>query len=105
MFHNKRMQYRSEMPGFPSEEWKLFAIEHPSKAILCSDKVNAAVDFIEAARLMVSGVTWTAISYIENYFEPETEFDLSDQLDLLFQFWNLKLNVILDLFSEKINFT
>ena len=86
MFHNKRMQYCSEMPGFPSAEWRLFAEEHPSKAILCSDKVNEAVDFIEAARLMVSGVTWTAIAYIENYFKPEEKFVLADHLDELFQF-------------------
>ena len=73
------------MPGYPSEEWRLFAQEHPSKAIYCSEKVNAALDFIEAIRIMFSGVTWTAIAYVENYFEPE-EFDLADHLDALFQF-------------------
>ena len=79
------------MPGFPSEEWKTFASEHFAKAILCSDKVNTALDVIEAVRMAIPALTWTAIAGIQKYLDPDTEFVLNDHLDELFQFWALEV--------------
>merc|ERR1712038_161154 len=81
MEHEERLTYCSEMPAFPSEEWRAYVQNHFAKALLCSDKVTEVIEWVEAIRLAVPAVAWTFISFIENYLEPEANFDLNDHLN------------------------
>ena len=85
--HESRMSTCAKVPSFPSAEWETYSDTHVLTAIVCSDKVQRALDFVEAAHMAVPVIYWTAVQALETLLDPELDnIHLEDHMNELFKF-------------------